>query len=260
MLLVIDIGNTNTVLGIFEKDELKENWRITTKRDQTVDEYGILINSLFKISKIDIIDIKGIAISSVVPPLVTIINEMSVKFFGIEPFIVQPGINTPIRILYENPKEVGADRIVNAIAAIHLYGVPLIIVDFGTATTFCAISSKGEYMGGVIAPGISISTDALYQRTSKLPRVELKHPNSVIGKNTPSSIQAGIIFGFAGMVDGIIKKMKKEIDGNPVVVATGGLVNLIAKETESIQKINPNLTLEGLRMLYEINTKPGDGG
>jgi type III pantothenate kinase len=257
MILVVDVGNTNIVLGIFEGKKLIKSWRISTNKDKTVDEYGIQIRVLFHFSNIKHENIEAVVISSVVPPVMPVLETMTIKYFGMKPLIVGPGVKTAMTIKYDNPKEVGADRIVNAIAAYEMYGGPLIVVDFGTATTFDAISKEGEYLGGAIAPGIGISTEALYTRAAKLPRIELVKPKAVIGKNTVTSMQSGIIFGFAGQTEGIITRMKKEIGGKVYVIATGGLAELISKESGSIDKINPNLTLEGLRIIYERNKTEG---
>ena len=253
MLFVIDIGNTNIVLGLYEGDDLFESWRIGTKNSRTADEYGILIKELLTFSNVDSDSITDIIISSVVPPLESTIFEMAQKYFNIKPLIVGPGLKSGISILYDNPKEVGADRIVNAVAALNKYGSPLIIVDFGTATTFDLITEKGEYGGGVIAPGIGISVEALFQRASKLTRVDLVRPKNVIGRNTVNSIQSGIIFGYVGLVDGIVARMKNEAGVSARVLATGGLASLIAKESSSIDEVVENLTLEGLKIIYETN-------
>lgn len=254
MILVIDIGNTNTVLGVYREKELLADWRVSTDREKTADEYGILLTSLFGHNGFKTREITGIAISSVVPPVMPAFVGMCKKYFGVEPLIVGPGIKTGLSIKYENPKEVGADRIVNAVAALELYGGPLIIVDFGTATTFCAVTEAAEYLGGVIAPGIGISVDALFQRAAKLPRIELIKPPTVIGRNTVASMQSGIIYGTVGLVDEIVSRMKKEMGGRePLVVATGGFAHLIGPESRQINKVNPHLTLEGLRILYERN-------
>lgn len=253
MLLVFDIGNTNIVLGAYEGEELLQHWRVSTDRQKTGDEYGILINNLFTYGGLSIKDISAVIISSVVPPLVVPLVKMCQRYFKVEPLVVGPGIKTGIFIKYENPREVGADRIVNAVAAHHKYSGPLIIVDFGTATTFCAIGENGDYLGGAIAPGIGISTEALFQRAAKLPRIELVKPKSVICRNTVTSMQSGIIYGFVGQVDGIVSRMKEEMDQEAYVIATGGLANLIAQETTVINAVEHFLTLEGLRIIYDLN-------
>ncbi len=253
MLLAIDIGNTNVVLGVFDKDKLVENWRVGTKTQITPDEYAMIFKDLFNFAGLDFKQIDGVIISTVVPPLLPVMIEMSRKYFRIEPMVVTHEITTGITIRYDNPKEIGADRIVNAASAYKLYGGPIIIVDFGTATTFCAVTGNGEYLGGAIAPGVKISAEALFQRAAKLPRVELSKPPRVIGSDTISAMQAGIIYGYAGLVDGIVGRMKKELSPDAKVIATGGLAELVAPETRSIQEIKPHLTLEGLRLLYEIN-------
>lgn len=253
MILVFDVGNTNMVIGVYDKEELLTHWRIRTDVQRTSDEYGIMLEALFHYHKLDSKNIKAVIISSVVPTLNMELEWMSQRYFGCKPMLVEPGIKTGLAIKYDNPREVGADRVVNAVAAYHKYGAPLIIIDFGTATTFCVVSKAGEYLGGAIAPGIRISTDALVSRASKLPRVELCVPKSLIGKNTVMSMQVGIMYGFVGQTEGIINRMKKEIDGNVRVIATGGLAPLIASETDCIDEIDEFLTLDGLRMLYEIN-------
>lgn len=254
MLLVFDIGNSNIVLGAYKGEQLLRHWRISTDRQKTGDEYGLLINNLFEHHKLNVKDIQAIIISSVVPPLVVPISKMCKRYFNIEPLIVGPGIKTGIRLKYENPREIGADRIVNAVGAYEKFGGPLIIIDFGTATTFCAIDDNGDYLGGAIAPGIGISTEALFQRAAKLPRIELVTPKSVICRNTVASMQSGIIFGFTGQVDEIVRRMKEELGKDAKVVATGGLANLIAKQSKAIDVVEPFLTLDGLYILYKRNS------
>lgn len=253
MLLAVDVGNTNIVLGVYQGRELKVSWRISTNREQTGDEYGIIFKNLFAQAGIDDSQLSGMIVSSVVPPLMFSLEEMAKRYFRFDPLVVGPGMKTGLNIKIDNPREVGADRIVNAVAGIELYGGPLIIVDFGTATTFDAISRNGEYLGGAIAPGISISTEALFQRAAKLPRVELIKPKRVIGRDTISSMQSGIIYGFIGQVDGIVKRMTQEFPEKPKVVATGGLAALLVADSETLEIVNPLLTLEGLLIIYERN-------
>jgi type III pantothenate kinase len=253
MLLAIDIGNTNVVLGVFEGERLRESWRIGTKASITADEYAVIVKDLFAFSGIDFRQIDGIIISTVVPPLLSIMTEMSRKYFKIEPLVVTSELKTGITLSYENPREIGADRIVNAAAAFRLYGGPLIIIDFGTATTFCAVTANGEYLGGAITPGVKISAEALYQRAAKLPRVELARPRTIIGRDTVSAMQAGILYGYAGLVDGIVERMKKELSPDARVIATGGLAELVTPEARSAIEVRPNLTLEGLRFLFDAN-------
>ena len=253
MLLVVDVGNTNTVLGLFDGAELVHDWRIRTVVDHTVDEYGMLIYNLYKTSRISSRKIRDIIISCVVPPMLNILEPLCRKYFSLKPLIVGPGVKTGMPIFYDNPKEVGADRIVNAVAGYEKYKQDLIIVDFGTATTFDYVSARGEYMGGCIAPGIMISSEALFERAAKLPRVELSKPRSIVAKDTVSSMQAGIIYGYAGLVDGICERMKAEVKSNPLVVATGGLAKIVAPETKNINVVDDMLTLEGLRIIYLRN-------
>ena len=256
MLLAIDVGNTNTVIGLYDGDELVHDWRIRTGADYTVDEYGMLILSLYKTAHVGMETVKsltGIIISCVAPPMLNILEPLCQKYFKLKPLIVGPGIKTGIPIHYDNPREIGADRIVNAVAAREKYGNNVIVVDFGTATTFDYVSEIGEYMGGCIAPGIVVSSEALFERASKLPRVEFSKPKSVIGKDTVSSMQAGIMYGYAGIVDGIVDRMKAEVKTNPTVIATGGLAKVIAPETRTIDKVDEMLTLDGLRIIYSRN-------
>jgi type III pantothenate kinase len=253
MIFVLDVGNTNVVLGVYEGDHLKYHWRVGTDRTKTEDEYGILIKNLFVHEGIEFSDIDGIIISSVVPPIMFSLEGMCKKYFHVKPLIVGPGIKTGLNIKYDNPKEVGADRIVNAVAGIHLYGSPLIIVDFGTATTHCYIDENKQYMGGVISPGISISTEALYSKASKLPRIEIAKPKQVVGKNTVEAMQAGILYGYVGQVEGIVSRIKKQFSQEPMVIATGGLAVLIAEECEMIDQVDPFLTLKGLNLIYQKN-------
>ncbi|MFC4323917.1 type III pantothenate kinase [Litchfieldia salsa] len=260
MIFVLDVGNTNTVLGVYDQEELKYHWRIETSRNKTEDEYGMIVKSLLDHVDLSFYDIRGIIISSVVPPIMFSLERMCEKYFKIKPMIVGPGIKTGLNIKYDNPKEVGADRIVNAVAGIHLYGSPLIIVDFGTATTYCYINEQGHYMGGAIAPGIGISTEALYSRASKLPRIEIARPDDVIGKNTVSAMQAGIVYGYVGQVEGIVTRFKSQAKIEPKVIATGGLASLISKESTIIDVIDPFLTLKGLQLIYERNAEPRQRG
>ena len=256
MLLVIDVGNTNIVFGVYEGKELLYNWRITSDKDRTSDEYGLLFDQIFKFNGLRMEDVENIIISSVVPPLMHTLPTMSRRYFNIDPIVVGPGIKTGIDIKYDNPKEVGADRIVNAISGHEKYGGPLIIVDSGTAITFDAIGSDGSYLGGVITPGIKISSEALFLRTAKLPKVEIAKPDKIIGKNTVNSIQSGLVYGYIGMIDYIIENMIKEMDykeGRVKVIATGGFSSLIVNESKYIDIIDSMLTLEGLRIIYERN-------
>lgn len=257
MILVMDIGNTNIVLGVYHQDTLQHHWRMETDRNKTEDEYGMQVKALFQHAGLDFADITGIIMSSVVPPIMFSLEAMCTKYFKQKPLIVGPGVKTGLNIKYENPREVGADRIVNAVAGIHYYGAPLIIVDFGTATTYCYINERGDYMGGAIAPGIGISTEALFARASKLPRIELTTPGQVVGKNTVSAMQSGIVYGYVGQVEGIVNRMKKSGNAQAKVIATGGLAPLISQETDVIDHIDPFLTLKGLYLLYKRNEKVG---
>lgn len=254
MLLVVDIGNTHAVLGIYKKNELIASWRVATDKSKTSDEIGVLLYDLFRLRGITFEEITASIISSVVPTITPNLVSMCREYLGIEPLVIGPGLKTGLNIKYENPKEVGADRIVNAVAGLNLYGGPLIIVDFGTATTFCAIGEKWEYLGGLICPGIGISSEALFDRASKLPKVEILKPDKIIGKNTVSSMQSGLYYGYVSQVDGIIKKMKEEMNWEPKVIFTGGLGNLLAEGCESVDIVNPELTLYGLKIIYELNS------
>jgi type III pantothenate kinase len=251
MLLVMDVGNTNTVLGVYDGAHLRVSWRLTSRREQTPDEYGVFIQALLKAKDVEPAAITAIAISTVVPPVHQILEEMCLKYFGIHPFVVEPGVNVSMPILLENPREVGPDRIVNAVAAVALYGTPLIIVDFGTATTFDCISPRGEFLGGAIAPGITTAAEALYARAARLFRVELVRPKEVIARSTAAAIQSGLVYGYAGLVDGMVDRMRAEMESTPLVVATGGLAGLIHEVARTIQRVNPDLTLEGLRLVYQ---------
>ena len=253
MLLVVDVGNTNTVLGLFTDDTLLHSWRIRTDHMRTGDEYAMLINDLTGFSGISLNDIKDVIISCVVPPLLDALGRMCSKYFGKQAYVVGSEMKTGMAINYDNPAEVGADRIVNAVAAYKRYPRSLIVVDFGTATTFDYISAKGEYCGGAIAPGLGISADALHAQASKLPRVEICKPPKVVAKNTVNSMQSGLFYGYAGLVDGLVQRMKREVGGDPLVVATGGLAERIAQVSETINEVDPMLTLEGLLLLYNLN-------
>ena len=254
MLLVFDIGNTNMVLGVYKDKELICNFRIGTDKSKTSDEYGVIIRQLFDYEGISLKNIEDVIISSVVPEVMHSLENFSFKYCAKEPIIVGPGVKTGINIKYENPQQVGADRIVNAVAGYEKYGGPLILIDFGTATTFCAVSQKGEYLGGAISPGIKISSEALFQSASKLHKVEIAKPKGAIGKNTTWAMQSGIVFGYAGLVDNIVAMMKEELGSDDVnVVATGGLAPLICAETKTVKIVDKFLTLEGLRIIYERN-------
>lgn len=253
MLLVIDIGNTNIVFGVYRNDILVNHWRLSSVLNKTADEYAILLNSLLHFEKIRLSDIKSAIISCVVPPLLFPFERICRKHVGIEALVVEPGIKTGMPILYENPQEVGADRIVNAVAGYEKHKKALIIVDFGTATTFDYVTPKGEYVGGAIAPGMMISLEALFERASKLPRVELVKPKEIIGKNTINAMQSGIIFGYVSLVDGIVARMKEAVKTDPHVIATGGLANLVYAESQTLDEVDEFLTLKGLKILHEKN-------
>lgn len=252
MLLTIDVGNTNVVLGLFKGEELLAQWRVATDSHRMTDEYAVLVRNLFACNGLDSSEVTDIAISSVVPPLTATFEELCRRYFNLAPLVIGPGTKTGIRIIIDNPREVGADRIVNAVAAYKRYGGPCIVLDFGTATSFDVISHDGDYIGGAIAPGIRIASEALFTRTAKLPRIELIRPKSAIGKNTVSSMQSGILFGYVGLVEGLINRFRQEL-GPAKVVATGGLATVIARETSMIDVVDDQLTLFGLRLLYELN-------
>lgn len=253
MLLAIDVGNTNIVIGVFRGRDLIHSWRLTTIRERTSDELGILITNLCDHHGVGRDTISGIVIASVVPPLTGTLIEMVKEYFGREPLMFEPAVNGGMPILYDNPAEVGADRVVNAIAALDQYGTgtPIIVVDFGTATTFDAISAKGEYLGGVICPGPQISAEALFQRAARLPKIDVKKPKRVVGTNTVSSMQSGLFWGYVDMVEGLVRRMKEELGGQAIVIATGGLASVVAPESTLIEHVDPELTLRGLRLVWE---------
>ena len=253
MLLAIDIGNTNVTVGMFEGDELKATWSIATGVHRMPDEYAVILLNLLRHRGVDVKDVTKGAVSCVVPPLLTTFNELFERYFNIQPLVVGPGIKTGIRIRFDNPRELGGDRISNAAGAISLYGSPVIVVAMGTATAFDTVSQEGDYLGGAVAPGLAIAAEALYTRTAALPRVELVCPGQAIGANTVNAMQSGIIFGYAGLIDGIVTRIQEELGDKATVVATGGYAGIIAKETKVIDKVNPDLTLIGIKTIHKLN-------
>lgn len=253
MLLAIDIGNTNIAFGVFEGEKMRATWNVAADIYKTADEYAVLLLNLLPREGLGLSDIHHVIICSVVPPLEPIFEELSKRYLGISPLVVGPGVKTGVRIGTDNPREVGADRVVNAAAAHRLYGGPVIIIDFGTATTVDAISEEGEYLGGAIAPGIGIAVEALFERASKLPRIELIAPQRAIGRNTVTSMQSGVIFGYVGLIESLVHRIREELGGKARVIATGGLADVIAKETTVVDALSPHLTLIGLRLIHEMN-------
>ncbi len=263
MLLTLDVGNTNTVLGLFRGEELVAHWRLTTARDQTVDEYGILTRELFTLAGIDPSSVNGVIISSVVPQLNSTLEEMSERYFHVKALFIEPGVKTGMAVIVDNPQEVGADRIANSVAAFAKYGGPCVVVDFGTAINFDVISERGEFIGGVLAPGMGISAEALFSRAARLFRVEIKDPGKIIGTNTIQSLQSGLYYGYTDMVDGIVTRIKAVLGEDTRIVATGGQARLIARESKYIRIIDDHLILEGLRIIWERNQaakRPHPGG
>ena len=253
MLLAIDIGNTNITIGVFDGSKMKATWRVATGVHRMPDEYASLMLHLFGHEGIDASKITDVILCSVVPPLIGVFEDWCRRYLKVSPILVEAGVKTGVKISMENPREVGADRIVNAVAAHKLYGGAVIVIDLGTATTFDAVSKEGDYLGGAIAPGIAIATEALFDKTAALPRVELTHPKKAIGRNTVAAMQSGIVFGYAGLIEGVVARIKKELGGKAKVVATGGYAELLARETPAIDEVNPDLTLIGLRLIYEMN-------
>jgi type III pantothenate kinase len=253
MLLTIDIGNTNITLGLYRGKELGSRWRLATAYDHMPDEYGLQLLGLLEHAGHSPGDITGICMASVVPPITSKLIEACKRYLNLEPLVVDAGVKTGVRVRYEDPRAVGADRIVDAVAVVHLYGTPACVVDFGTATTFDAIAKNGDYLGGAIAPGISIAAEALFQRTAKLPRVDLQKPPTVIGRNTVHSMQSGLLYGYVGLVEGMVARFKEELGADMRVIATGGLADIVAKETDVIQLVAPWLTLDGLQMVWDLN-------
>jgi type III pantothenate kinase len=251
MLLVMDVGNTHAVLGVYAGRTLRASWRLTSRREQTADEYGVFTETLLRGRGIDPAGITDVAISSTVPPVQPILIEMATRYFGAEPLVVEPGVNVPVPILVESPREVGPDRLVNVVAGIALYRPPLIIVDMGSATTFDCVSPRGEFIGGAIAPGIATAAEALVAKAARLFRVELVRPKEAIGRNTVTNVQSGVVYGYAGLVDGLVERLRSEMDGRVTVVGTGGLIALVRDVARSLQVVNPDLTLEGLRIIHE---------
>jgi type III pantothenate kinase len=252
MLLLLEVGNTNTSVGVYEGSRLLVSWRLTSRRDQTADEYGVFIQTLLATRGIRAQDIRGVAISNVVPPVQQTLEWVSETYFGIEPFTVRPGVNAPLPLNVDNPTEVGADRVCNGVAAVALYGPPLIVVDFGTATNFDCVNARGEFVGGAIAPGMVTAAEALISRAARLFRVELLAPATAIGRNTATNIQSGVVFGYAGLVDGLVERIRAELSAEAKVIATGGLAPQLHRVARSLQIVNPNLRLEGLRMMWEM--------
>jgi type III pantothenate kinase len=253
MLLAVDIGNTHTILGVYDGEELRAHWRIATKKETTPDEFGVLLRSLFDAAGIERRAVDGVVVSSVVPDLDTVFEKLARRVFGAEPLFVGPGIRTGLPILYDNPHEVGADRIVNAVAALERYGAPVIVLDFGTATTFDVVGEKGEYLGGVIAPGLGISAEALFERAARLVHVDVREPQRVVGRNTQESMQAGLFYGYASLVEGVVQRIREELGMPAPVVATGGLARVFEEQLGFLEAVDPGLTLEGLRLIWGKN-------